>query len=429
MLLNWDPTWVKNYESIWSIFSKIKIANSVSNSEICRIFISNKKEYNSSLKNNQSSILFDNFDQNQSNLLLNFDLCQYQQQLSDTILNRIRTNHTKMNPIFRSDLAYCPSCLKQNYHSIFHQLELLDYCPFHNEKLLHLNQQNIMLDDSDDNFFNKNITFNSFIKTRNVWKTFDDSENIRDTNLLTLVNINLNHSNNKKDLYFNQTFLSSKNKISKILSVFNENISPKPEHKFITFTSPPIRPSDKTFDLTSLQDINNLYNSTFLTYRSIARNIRKRNLYKHKDCLKKYIKQHSGELCELAFSYVNWRMFIEGRNHSWEIDNGRRKKEIPRLLRIASTQDHEYIVNIFFLIFNQIDKNLWKETLVHWLINRVLSILLVSHYKKWNEIANTPGQVFLRFHNCPFRYEHIPPYIIEITYDIRCFIKIHYWFE
>lgn len=424
--LNWDPKWIKNYESVWSIFDKIKIANSISNSEICIIFIPNLRQQMSILKNNQSSIVFNDFDNTQTSLLLRFDLRQYQLKLRDKILNNFRTNNIEINSLFRKELSYCPICTKHNYHSILHQLVFVDYCPFHKVKLLTLKKNNIIFDNSLDTLLNNNFTFNNYIKSRSNWIKFHDSTEMKDTDLKIFIDVKLDQP---KEIFFNQAFLSSSYKINKLNSLLGENNPQNSGYKLITLISPPIRTSDRTFDITSFDDIENLYKSTNLTYRSIARNIRKTFHYNHEDCIRRYIYQHPSKICKLAFSYVNWKRFVEGRNYSWEIDNGRRIKSKPLFFTTASTQDNEYILEAFLSVFNQIDKSLWKKSIVHWFINRLLSLLLTSHYKKWSEIANNNEQIHFKYYSCPFHYEHVPPYIFEITDDPRGFIKFHYWIK
>lgn len=129
----WDKTWVRPYESIWSILNTYKKVNIISDNAMlmkalgirtnapiahdyflsCGIFcnISNK---------------VNDFDKIISNLVPEW----HKAQLEEITLKR------DISDFFTDKISYCPECMKNGYHSIFHQLKGIRKCPFHPEILL-----------------------------------------------------------------------------------------------------------------------------------------------------------------------------------------------------------------------------------------------------------------------------------------------------
>lgn len=425
--LTWDLSWINSYESIWSIFNKIKIANCVSHKEICNLLINleNKVSFKY-IKNNKLSILFNGFN-TKTTILININLCTYQQELKKRLLKSFIHVNNDYSSFFSDRFAFCPICANYDYHSIFHQFVFLNICPFHNEPLSYIDIDNVLIQNSYENIFPMNTNDSNFFISSERWKSFRDNNTLLNKDLNTLISLNSKSNSKQRVIYFNNSFLKTEEKITKIVSVFRQLTKLHNDSKKTTFTSPPIKKFHKKFEPTNFKEINKLYFSTYQTFRAISRNIRKNYLIKHKKCLRNFTKQHPEKEYALSFVYVNWRMFIEGVTNSSDLENGKRAKRKYHYITVASKQDNDYMVKLFHEIFNRIDKKYWTETIVHWFMNRLLGIIIMYHYKKWNELSITEASLNYRYHFCPFNYEHIPPILIEVTSNPKEIIKIHVW--
>lgn len=124
----WDKSWVRPYESIWSILNNYKCVNvihdhatlmkaigtDISASIVKDYFLSYGIFCNISCnKNDIDSIL--------SQLVPEW----YKQQIEDITMQR------EISDFFTDKISYCRKCMKNGYHSILHQLKGIKKCPFH----------------------------------------------------------------------------------------------------------------------------------------------------------------------------------------------------------------------------------------------------------------------------------------------------------
>lgn len=129
----WDKSWVRPYESIWSILNTYKAVNVISdyrtlmkvigidpNARVTHdYFISYGIFCNVSNKINDID-----------NILSNFIPEWYKPQLEEI------TNKKDISDFFSDKISYCPECIKNGYHSIFHQLKGISKCPLHKNVFL-----------------------------------------------------------------------------------------------------------------------------------------------------------------------------------------------------------------------------------------------------------------------------------------------------
>lgn len=127
----WSKGWVKNYESSWSIFEKIKLSNSISGKDLeSGFFVLEQYSYF------EDVVMFylDNnvyVDCKKFERIIGLDLSV--QQKFSLNLNRGRKYREKLK--FSNYLNICNKCIKRSYHSYLHQSNNM-VCPFHNEEKL-----------------------------------------------------------------------------------------------------------------------------------------------------------------------------------------------------------------------------------------------------------------------------------------------------
>lgn len=163
----WDKSWVRPYESIWSIFNTYKAVNVISdyttlmkaiginpNARVTHdYFISYGIFCNVSNKVNDLE-----------NILSNFTPEWYKAQLEEI------TSKKDISEFFSDKISYCPECMKNGYHSIFHQLKGLQNCPFHKNVFLkpYLKQRYILGSQSAYKGDSNNMTRLKAFSSRNV---------------------------------------------------------------------------------------------------------------------------------------------------------------------------------------------------------------------------------------------------------------------
>ena len=129
----WDKNWVRPYESIWSILNTYKKVNVISNHAMLmkslgiRINAPIAHDYFLSygVFCNISSTVND-FDKIFANLVPEW----YKAQLEEI------TSKRDISEFFTDEISYCPECMKNGYHSIFHQLKGIQKCPFHPKTIM-----------------------------------------------------------------------------------------------------------------------------------------------------------------------------------------------------------------------------------------------------------------------------------------------------
>ena len=124
----WDKSWVRPFESLWSIINNYKAVNVI-------------KEHATALKALGFRITGTVTTKYLSDYGIFCNLSQAQNDIDDIIsrfvpvwyIAQVREWASKPGiSFFLSEMIhYCPECMKNGYHSIFHQLKGLEKCPFH----------------------------------------------------------------------------------------------------------------------------------------------------------------------------------------------------------------------------------------------------------------------------------------------------------
>ena len=125
--ITWRVEWRRQYESIWSLFEKIKIVNTINGNELLKII-----QPSNSLgtrKRNANKLPDEACEKLEELTRVNF------KQILNSMQKLFKVNFLK-DPmhIYHTHLRYCGTCIRHNYHSYLHQYKLIDFCPFHLEE-------------------------------------------------------------------------------------------------------------------------------------------------------------------------------------------------------------------------------------------------------------------------------------------------------
>lgn len=432
-LLNWDNKWINKFESIWSIFEKIKLANNISNKEISHLFASDKIA-----PANNSSIFFSEFN-SEPNILMGYDLYKHQLNIVKLLSTGLPIDHFPLEKLFRKEVTTCTTCIEFNYHSIFHQYKFLSYCPFHKLPLAITNyKKNIIVDDSlDSNFQLEALNRDGgtrekvhlFINAKNKWQTVNSNKFQLSCGITKEL---IENKSNKGNiiLYFDPSVCFSREapleKYNYILfNKYKENID---KEELLTFSSPKANNNEEIFNFTE-NDFKLVYLSTLKTFHSIVRHLKATILFKHKQCIELNIRKHPVKpKCPYSNAYVHWRKFIEGLINISEVDKKRPKTHDSYLnFKVYCCQEHGFFERLFYTIIFSIDEKYRTLRLVLWLINKIYGMVITNYFYCWLEHFQQSEFNENTYYYCPLKFEYIPTFIVEINKEQKNSVNLHLW--
>lgn len=129
----WDKNWVRPYESIWSIFNTYKKVNVISSNAILMKSLGIRTSARTAHDRFLSYGIFCNISSNVNDfdkIFSSFVPEWYKTQLDEF------TSKRDISDFFTDKISYCPECMKNGYHSIFHQLKGIKRCPFHPKTIM-----------------------------------------------------------------------------------------------------------------------------------------------------------------------------------------------------------------------------------------------------------------------------------------------------
>lgn len=127
-----DTNWLQPFESTWCTHEKIKYANELTGSQYLSLLSITLDKY-------QTHCLHDNYeigikDMKKVEKLLNVSLQNSYLESIRTVLGPLYVEND-FDRYFYAYLKVCPTCIKQGYHSYYHQLIFQKDCPFHKQPL------------------------------------------------------------------------------------------------------------------------------------------------------------------------------------------------------------------------------------------------------------------------------------------------------
>lgn len=137
-MITWSNNWISKWESSWSILSKICVSNSANGYELYKGLVKKQNTYRIYADYKHCFVITPNIDSELFVKSLDFNLNEYLKMESSELLGPFYTNvldNLYFQMFYDTGLKFCPDCIKNGYHSMFHQLTFLDQCLIHNIKL------------------------------------------------------------------------------------------------------------------------------------------------------------------------------------------------------------------------------------------------------------------------------------------------------
>lgn len=137
-IFTWNPEWISSYESPWGILEKFKFANAATDRDIFDVFGSKQfmgEKHKVVRKIDRNLITLSGINEHTVFRTLGYNLKRRNQHHLESTIGVLPITHYES--YIRTMLTYCPKCIKNGYHSIFHQITLIDTCPFHDSPLYH----------------------------------------------------------------------------------------------------------------------------------------------------------------------------------------------------------------------------------------------------------------------------------------------------
>lgn len=432
-LLNWNNSWINKFESIWSIFEKIKLANNISNKEILQLFASDKIA-----TANNRSIYFSEFN-SEPNILIGYDLYKHQLNIFKLLSTGLPIDNFPFEKLFREEVTTCKTCIEFNYHSIFHQFKLLSYCPFHKIPLAITNhKKNIIVDASLDSNFQLNALSRDvetcekvhlFFNSKKKWQTVN-SNKFQLSCAVTKELIEKKSNKGNVTLYFDPcVFFVREAALEKYnYIVFNKYKVNIGKEECFTFSSPKATNHEEKFNFTE-NDFKLLYLSTLKTFYSIVRHLKATILFKHKKCIELNIRNHPVKpKCPYSNTYVHWRKFIEGLNNISEVEKKFSKTHDSYLnFKVYCYQEHGFFERLFYTTISSIDEKFRTRKLVLWLINKIYGKVITNYFYCWFEHFQRREVNENTYYYCPLELDYIPTFIVEINKDQKDSVNLHIW--
>lgn len=437
--LTWNPNWVCDLESPWSIFEKIKYSNRAEKRDLFSVFGSDRVRHLKSVPGIRDHNLYTlyAFDDNAFMDILGFRLKQYTLDCiigisgflhKNDILHEYLRSPAANNSYryFRSNIHFCLDCMKSGYHSILHQFKLMHYCPFHLTRLLSACPEchTSVPYELSDRYFQAPFVCNcgyAFMEYKNPYHSEWGKlkiEHVRDQSVSQWLTLS-----QEEKLCLSWVHLYYRNDLDKIPDLLNflfdcinkhtieyeapnliRSYSPifqKTEYPHINANDTgkvnQMEPIESWFELESFRHnaritriLSELEQSSNLTMKSISKYLRNTLLSKHKSCIKRFtnISKEKGAahppICPFAYAYVMWKKSLWGIPKYYDVEDKPFYREGSTLQKISSVCDRRYIVDLLdawirrYPIRTPNDFNRLK-----WMIDKATGHLALLHFKTW----------------------------------------------
>ncbi|WP_267379639.1 hypothetical protein [Bacillus sp. GM_Baccil_2] len=368
-LVTWRKEWIFPFESPWGILEKFRFANQIDGNDVILLLGNAKvrklKTLTFSGKVHRNIIRLSSFDEMKTQKILGINLIKYSNQLIQDMFTILPEAMYSPENYFKDKLTYCPECMKNAYHSIFHQVKLFNKCSFHDiplfDRCIRCNKQtDYLLNNSPTDIPFQCNCKQSFFEPNNVF--FESWQfNSYVLNDFTTKWLQLNQEQHSSKYFIYYPFLSKKQNYSQhfnnetmltkaIIKILN-NVSQSTKSQNLKYISS----TDSIFYIknnqTQLKELHNnvfsdrinktndnvflsnkeveeaihyeVYLSSKQTFKSIARFIRYHILKVHKKCIKLFHKSRmNGEVCVYSLAYIKWRKEVEAITDTWRVESG-----------------------------------------------------------------------------------------------------------
>lgn len=474
----WNNNWIHPFESPWGVIEKIKHANFISTNEFLRVFGNEKvKKIKGKIGDSHRNLLtLEGINEEIFNSEFGFPIKRKNKSVLEKLFQGFYNFEDNPNFYFRKELWFCKICLSKGFHSTIFQCKLINHCPFHGQPLINgcprckVSIPYRLTDEYTENpyickcgelwlssknqgrpisswtdtkispiqseklikWINLNEEQISLLKRVRFFKGFDLG-NINNglDNLLSIVDNNF--EKNKVEIHHN--IKSSKNINILKINISSDYIDNK-------------RSSNKKYDNEKVdswlllrnsqkyKEFNDhIYESSRKTVSSIARKIRKTIYPEHKTCVKRLVKLLKEKdspfppFCPYAYAYVYWKKSVEGIEQTHKVDHyGYPHRRVIDGVDIASNQDRDFIhpfIDDWIDFYEEIPK---KQLVgLKWILDRMVSILIMNHYENWLRIAPEYASKRIEANFDQHIYRNLPFFIFVLPTKESEPIEIHWW--
>ncbi|MFS0921294.1 hypothetical protein [Brevibacillus sp. 179-C 1.1 NHS] len=459
----WRKNWIRAYESPWSILEKFKFANALTAREVLKILGTDRVK---SLKAgiggcHRNLITLSGFNSHTVHDVLGIDMLSSHQKIFDQLLSPLLERH-RTTFFIREDIAICEECLQTGYHSIFHQWNFLHHCPFH---LSPLNfacpncSERYKYEMTDEGFLSPFACKcgHFFLKestSRFFYKEWGADEPIRCNKVNSwLSEANCNSKKIESIYLFTQKgFHQSPTLLDGVLGfLMNENTK-TPRPYFSQITTPKIsmiRGDQEKYENKKYSKKNSPLNSEYSLERnrlrvqqedlfhsynqlisSIARNLRKTVLMKHKTCIERYfLGDSAGPKCPYAFAYIHWRAFVQNFDSPRHV-TVRYKRPNPgdhRFLQFPFALYSDFFADVVEVWKSQVeDFSNESRAALKWVLGRSIAHVSISFFWTWLSIAKKLMTNYIMLRLPPFSYEYLSPFFLVLPFHEQKAYEIHY---
>jgi len=154
----WNSAWIRPTESYWSLINKFCYANELN----CRRF---------------NKLMDQDIERERINKTLGFTSSNYTKKQEQMIYSKIGNSINGIDTIITDNIWYCPKCRRQGFHSIYHQVSIFKYCPFHrNERLICMSSASLNVYDNNNNY--QYIDYPPEIPVKNIYNSWRNKSSI-----------------------------------------------------------------------------------------------------------------------------------------------------------------------------------------------------------------------------------------------------------
>ncbi|MEK4973666.1 hypothetical protein NSQ89_15010 [Niallia sp. FSL R7-0648] len=472
--ITWSIDWIQDYESPWGIIEKFKWANAIEGNEVLELLgndnIKRLKKISNAGIRHRNLMDFSSIDPKLSQKIIGINIKEYHDKLIDKLIHII-PNIKYVSKYFYDNLSYCPKCISTGYHSIFHQIKLFDHCPFHpNQELINKcpkckqTMPEYIINKGDNEPYHCSCGY-SFLDSKNIrsiftsWKikpkiqsevvdswqrlprqvihknlilypfeyytrSFEiDTDN---TNLSIIPKILINAFDEEKLTTGDFAEFSSNRGVFKVKNdyhVLKENyIRAFPELFYYNTFNEKHRIDSFFFEI---------FKQTRSIYKAISRYLLNKTIKEHKKCVHIFNKaRQNGDVCPFALAFIWWRMECEGKSFFSEIETHNNLPE-PYEFNCLDGQFSFFPKGQFIThldeILNPINKNQGliflecNSSSIIYILNRILSHLLIDRFIKWLEIVQNPEK-----NRGIYPDDNISMYIAKIPRNMDGEISFHF---
>lgn len=454
--VTWKSDWIVSpHESIWGILEKFKYANAATFRDIFQIFGIEKVRNNTKIWGYKTSRELYEINSIDESLLFKYLYAELKTN-NEEILNGLARkfyffNNFKEN-FFSSILRTCPECMKNGFHSIYHQISVLDTCPYHEIKLMDkcpvCNREHYY-EISDKNFQSAfqcvcGYFYGSGEMDYNFTKKWSKNYigKTKDNNLLYWLDMKKEQEHEPRKVYFdNKVALSKGTEFFKYINTVND-VEFRGDQQVVyiiqQYDKLPVYYNELASKLKNISYRSEITKHLMIiykkTYKTIARFIRNHIIKEHKFCInsyisKKYIKLiEDGNVCPYAYAYVMWRQSIENLDNFWYVH----RKYKARKYCPPGWDEHHLLYEMLINVWNNYYHELNSENLITLFsaYQKIISNLIINHYVNWiqvtestlNEGKKLKSYAKLDPENIPFYYILMPE-----QREGKGKIEIRYW--